>query len=87
MMVDDVGVLDRFVSRTWSGAMPSRPRSTVAIVLYLAVGLGYALLATFEDGGGRRVLWMLFAAVFVMLGVTLAAFRWRQELTVRRAKR
>lgn len=65
-------MLDQLVTRTWGSAPVSRARSNVAIVLYLAAGLCGALLARFGDGGVR-----LFVLVFIVLGVTLALYRWR----------
>ena len=78
-MLDDVGVFDRLVASTWGGTPASRQKPTVAIVLYIAAGLGGALLALFEDGGIARSFWVLFAVVFVMLGVTLAVYHSRRS--------
>jgi ABC-type uncharacterized transport system permease subunit len=62
-----------------AGTPVSRPRSTAAILLYFAAGLGGALLALFGGGGIARVVWGLFAVVFVMLGITLAVYHSRRS--------
>lgn len=72
-------MFDRLVTSTWGGTPLSRPKSTAAIVLYIAAGLGGALLALFGGGGIARVVWSLFAVVFVVLGITLAVYHWRRN--------